>query len=94
MAMERYEDLQTNLFTRYPKSLLRMILFNGTSHANGSSTTAATFAAMLARDSQVRVLLVDMNLREGTRAYTGSSKFIKLQGFPIYLDMEVRSFLK
>ena len=63
MAMGRYEDLKSNLFTRYPKSLLRMILFNGTSHANGSSTTAATFAAMLARDSQLKVLLVDMNLR-------------------------------
>ena len=63
MAMERYEDLQTNLFTRYPKSFLRMILFNSTFDGNGSSTAAATFAAMLARDSQVRVLLVDMNLR-------------------------------
>lgn len=63
MAMERYEDLKSNLFTRYPKSLLRMILFNGTYHSNGSSTTAATFAAMLARDSQLKVLMVDINLR-------------------------------
>ena len=63
VAMESYEDLKSNLFTRYSKSSLRMILFNGTANGNGSSTTAATFAAMLARDSQVKVLLVDMNLR-------------------------------
>ena len=63
VAMERYEDLKANLLTRYPKGSLKVILFNSTSQGSGCSTTAATFAAALARDRQLKVLLVDTNLR-------------------------------
>lgn len=63
VAMERYEDLKANLLTRYPKKSLKVILFNSTSQGSGCSTSAATFAATLARDSQIKVLLIDTNLR-------------------------------
>jgi capsular exopolysaccharide synthesis family protein len=62
-ALERYEDLKTNLLTRYPGEAIKTILFTGTAQGDGTSTTAVNFAATLARNCQLRVLLVDANLR-------------------------------
>ncbi len=62
-AVERYEDLKTNLLTRYPNGSVKTILFAGTAHGDGASTTAVNFATTLARDGQVKVLLIDANLR-------------------------------
>jgi len=62
-AMDRYEDLKTNLLTRHPNKSLKTILFAGTTHGNGSSTTAINLATALTRDSQLKVLLMDVNLR-------------------------------
>jgi len=62
-AMDRYEDLKTNLLTRHPNGSIKTILFAGTTHGNGASTTAINFATALARDSQLKVLLMDVNLR-------------------------------
>ena len=62
-AMERYQDLKTNLLTRYPDGSIKTILFTGTTHGDGSSTTAINFATTLARDCKLKVLLVDVNLR-------------------------------
>lgn len=62
-AMERYEELKTALLTRHANGSIKTILFAGTTHGDGSSTTAINFATALTRDSQLKVLLVDVNLR-------------------------------
>lgn len=62
-AVEWYDDLRANLFTRYPKRDIRSILFNATCHGGGSSTTALNFAIALAKDSNLKVLLVEVNFR-------------------------------
>ena len=62
-AMERYKDLKTNLLTLHPDGSIKTILFAGTAHGDGASTTAINFATTLARSSQLKVLLIDANLR-------------------------------
>ena len=61
-AMERYKDLKTNLLTLHPDGSIKTILFAGTAHGDGASTTAINFATTLARSSQLKVLLIDANL--------------------------------
>jgi len=61
--MEWYDDLKTNLLSRYPNGSIKKILFNGFFHGGGCTTTAVNFAIALARDLELRVLLVDVNLR-------------------------------
>ena len=61
--MEWYDDLKTNLLSRYPNGSIKRILFNGFFHGGGCTTTAVNFAMALARDPELRVLLVDVNLR-------------------------------
>ncbi|UCF85173.1 MAG: CpsD/CapB family tyrosine-protein kinase [Desulfobacteraceae bacterium] len=61
--MEWYDDLKTNLLSRYPNGSIKKILFNGTFHGGGCTTTAVNFSIALARDPKLRVLLVDVNLR-------------------------------
>ena len=58
-----YEDLKTNLLTRYSDKSLKMILFNGIRHGGGCSTTAINFAITLTKNSDLKVLLIDVNLR-------------------------------
>jgi capsular exopolysaccharide synthesis family protein len=58
-----YEDLKTNLLTRRLDKPIKTILFTGTSQGDGASTTAINFAASLVKDTELRVLLVDANLR-------------------------------
>jgi capsular exopolysaccharide synthesis family protein len=60
---ERYQDLKTNILTRYPDGSIKVILFTGTAHGDGSSTTALNFATTMARDCKLKVLLVDVNFR-------------------------------
>jgi protein-tyrosine kinase len=62
-ALKPYEDLKTNLLTRYPDGSIKTILFAGTAHGDGTSKTIINFAATLASDSQLKVLLIDVNLR-------------------------------
>jgi len=62
-AMDRYEDLKTSLLTRNTDGTIKTILFAGSAHGNGASTTAINFATALTRDSQLKVLLIDVNLR-------------------------------
>ena len=62
-SMEWYEGLKTNLLSRYPDKSIKAILFVGTTHGDGSSTTAINFATTLAENCALKVLLVDMNLR-------------------------------
>lgn len=58
-----YEDLKTNLLNRYRDGSIKTILFAGTTHGDGVSTTASNFAIALAVDSRRKVLLIDANLR-------------------------------
>ncbi len=62
-AIERYEDLKTNLLARYPHGSIKTILFTGTTSGDGTSTTAVNFATALAKDYRSNVLLIDANLR-------------------------------
>lgn len=62
-AMESYDDLKTNLLTRYLDGSIKSILFMGMRHGGGCSTTAVNLATALARDSKLKVLLIDVNLR-------------------------------
>jgi protein-tyrosine kinase len=58
-----YEALKTNLLARHPDKSIKTILFSGTTHGDGSSTTAINCAATLAQNCQLKVLLVEANLR-------------------------------
>ncbi len=62
-AVEQYEDLKTNLLTRYPDGSIKTFLFTGIASGCGTSTTAVNFATALAKDYQSNVLLIDVNLR-------------------------------
>jgi capsular exopolysaccharide synthesis family protein len=62
-GMERYDDLKASFFARLRNGSIRTILFAGTAHGGGTSTTAVNFGAALAKDLRLKVLLVDVNLR-------------------------------
>jgi protein-tyrosine kinase len=61
--LEGYEDILTRLRTRYPGESIKSIMFTGTAHGGGATTTAVNFAKALVRDNEVRVLLIDANMR-------------------------------
>jgi capsular exopolysaccharide synthesis family protein len=58
-----YEDILTRLHTRHPGGSIKTIMFTGTAHGGGATTTAVNFAKTLVRDHQVKVLLIDANMR-------------------------------
>jgi capsular exopolysaccharide synthesis family protein len=60
---DSYEDILTRLHTRYPGESIKSIMFTSTVHGGGATTTAINFAKTLVRDSHVKVLLMDGNLR-------------------------------
>ncbi len=60
---EAYEGLKVNLMARYPDKSIRSIVLCSTDHGDGATTTATHLAAALAKDGQLKVLLVDVNLR-------------------------------
>jgi capsular exopolysaccharide synthesis family protein len=62
-GMESYEDLKTNLLSRNSDGSVKSILFNGTYHGGGCSTTVVNLASALTKDSDLKVLLLDVNLR-------------------------------
>jgi capsular exopolysaccharide synthesis family protein len=62
-VIECYEELKTNLFAGHHGGPVKTILFSGTNHGDGSSTTAINFATTLAEDDRIKVLLMDVNLR-------------------------------
>jgi capsular exopolysaccharide synthesis family protein len=61
--MDCYEDLKTNILAYHHGNSIKTILFLGTTHGDGSSTTAINFATTLARDGRHNVLLIEANLR-------------------------------
>lgn len=62
-ALEPYENVKTSLLSRHPDGSVRSILFNGTQSGDGASTTAVNFATVLAKDSKLKVLLMEVNMR-------------------------------
>lgn len=62
-ALSWYEGLKTNLLTRNPDKPVKAILFTSTSPGEGASTTAINFATSLVKDTDLKVLLVDANMR-------------------------------
>jgi capsular exopolysaccharide synthesis family protein len=62
---DRLYSLKTKILTRYPGKAIQIktILVTGTSHGEGTSTTAVNLATSLAADMRNSVLLVDANLR-------------------------------
>ena len=66
-ATEPYEDLKTNLFARHPEDSFKTVLFLATSNGSGCTTTAVNFAAVLAKNTQLKVLIAEVNLRTPSR---------------------------
>jgi len=62
-SLDRYQEVKIKLITRFPEESIKTILFTGTAHGNGTSTTAVSLATTLARDCHLNVLLMDANLR-------------------------------
>lgn len=65
-ALAQYEDLPTDLLIRCSNAATKTLLFTGTDHGDGVSTTAARFANTISRDPQLNILLIDANLRNPT----------------------------
>jgi len=63
LFLTNLDALKTNFLTRYAKQDVKTILFSGVSKGCGTSTLAAFFAANLAKDSKLKVLLIDANFR-------------------------------
>ncbi len=61
--VKQYEELKSSVLTGHPDGSIRTILVAGTAHGEGASTTAIRFAATLAKDPHLRVLLIEANLR-------------------------------
>ncbi len=57
------EELKTKLQTQHAGGSIKTIIFTGTIHGEGSSTTAVGFASSLAQSYQLKVLLMDLNFR-------------------------------
>lgn len=57
------ESLKGNLLTCFSEKNIKTVLFTGTSRGCGVTTTAIGLATALTNDSNLRVLLVDANLR-------------------------------
>ena len=64
LGVEYYETLKAKLWARYSEQKMKVVLFVGATVGSGASTSASNFAAMLARDPQTKVLLIDANLRQ------------------------------
>lgn len=62
-ATDFFRNLKTNLFSRYSHAELKSIVFFGTAVGDGATLTAVNYAKSLSIDQDVRVLLVDFNLR-------------------------------
>lgn len=58
-----YENLKTNLFSCHSKESLKTILFLGTTHGDGATTTALNFANALAQDRRLNILVIEANFR-------------------------------
>jgi len=62
-SSDRYQEVKTRLITSFPIGSVKTILFTGTAHGDGCTTTAASFANTLTQNCRLNVLLIDANLR-------------------------------
>ena len=62
-SVAHYEELKANFLARHADRPTKTILFSGTVNGDGASSTATNFAKTLARDPELKVLLIDANLR-------------------------------
>lgn len=60
---EWYQELKTSLLRRYTDEPIKTIMFASTKSGVGASTTSINFATALAKDSEVKVLMVEVNIR-------------------------------
>lgn len=79
---EGFESLKTNFLTRYAKQSIKTVLFSGVSPGCGTSTMAAYFAASLTKDTLLKVLLIDANLRSPS-----IHRFFSMKTQPGLLDL-------
>jgi len=63
MPSDRFMEVKTKLDTSFPLGSVKTILFTGTAHGVGCSTTAAGFANTMTQHCRLNVLLIDANLR-------------------------------
>ena len=61
--LSSYEDILTRLRTQHPGESIKIIMFTGAAHGGGVTTTAVNFAKTLVKGHQVKILLIDANLR-------------------------------
>ena len=66
---ENYEALKVNLWTRHANKSMKVILMVGVTERCGVSTTASNFAASLAQQADIKVLLMDANIRSPRRPF-------------------------
>jgi len=60
---EDWNDLQNKLLSRYSNPPIQTLLFTGTAHGVGVTTTALKFAKTLVKASDKKVLIIEANLR-------------------------------
>jgi len=58
-----YDTLKTNLLVRASRTQPKSIMFTSLSQGGGCSTTATQFAVNVARNSDLKILLADVNFR-------------------------------
>ncbi|MBC8176898.1 MAG: CpsD/CapB family tyrosine-protein kinase [Deltaproteobacteria bacterium] len=73
-AERPYHNLRTNVRTRYTGESIKSILFAGSTHGEGASMVAVNFARILARESELKVLLVDLTEKTDQLAESESNK--------------------
>ena len=63
LVPERISFLKTKVLRGYRADSIKTIMFTGTSHKCGTTTTAVSLGTMLAKEAGYKVLLVDANIR-------------------------------
>jgi len=62
-ASDRFQEVKTKLDTCFPLGSVKTIVFTGTAHGVGCTTTAAGFANTMAQYCRLNVILIDANIR-------------------------------
>jgi capsular exopolysaccharide synthesis family protein len=64
----RFDELKIHFLARYAGDSVKSVLIIGSARGDGASTVAYNFAASLAQDADVRVLLINADMRTPTRS--------------------------
>jgi capsular exopolysaccharide synthesis family protein len=62
-APDCYESLKTNILAHHRHDAIKTILFLGTAHGDGVTTTALNFATTLAQDQRLKIFLIEANFK-------------------------------